>query len=191
MSEIVKNKGRLFLIVGNSGSGKDTLLTEVLARWPTSVKPIRIPQRYITRPPHDSEPYISVTAGEFADLKRENKFSFAWHIYGTDYGVPAVVLKWLNSGQHVMVNVSRQIIPQALRLIPDLKVIFVKIPLAITRQRLMLRHREAENGPSFQLRLKRAKENQTLKHADLIIDNNGPLDVSVEKLLSYLLSFCN
>ena len=50
--------GQLFLIVGNSGSGKDSLLQEVLQRWPASAKPIRIAQRYITRPAHKSEPFI-------------------------------------------------------------------------------------------------------------------------------------
>ncbi len=185
----MKDKGRLFLVVGNSGSGKDSLLTEVLARWPAGAKPIRIPRRYITRPAHDSEPYISVTAGEFGDLKRENKFCLTWHVYHTDYGVPTVVLNWLNCGQHVAVNVSRKIIPRARGLIPDLKVIFVMVPLEITLQRLRARRREAENDPSFQQRLQRATENQTLKGADFIIDNSGALNVSAKKLLNYLLSF--
>ncbi len=91
----MNHTGRLFLIAGNSGSGKDALLTEVLARWPASVKPIRIPQRYITRPAHDSEHSISVTAREFWDLKRKNKFWLTWHVYNTDYGIPTIVLDWL------------------------------------------------------------------------------------------------
>ena len=186
--EVMKDKGRLFLVVGNSGSGKDSLLTEVQARWPATAKPIRIPQRYITRPAHDSEPYISVTAAEFGDLKRSKKFCLTWRIYQTDYGVPSIVLNWLNSGQHVVVNVSREIIPRARNLIPDLKFIFVMVPLDITRHRLKSRCREAENDPSFQQRLKRAKENQTLIGADFIVDNSGSLNESAEKLLNYLLS---
>jgi ribose 1,5-bisphosphokinase PhnN len=54
----MQKNGQLFLIVGNSGSGKDTLLKEVLRQWPASAKPIRTPQRYITRPAHASEPFI-------------------------------------------------------------------------------------------------------------------------------------
>jgi phosphonate metabolism protein PhnN/1,5-bisphosphokinase (PRPP-forming) len=189
MSGIMKPTGQLFLIVGNSGSGKDSLLKEVLARWPLSVKPIRIPQRYITRPAHDSEKYISVTAGEFGDLKRKNKFWLTWRVYNTDYGVPTSVLDWLSRRQHVAVNVSREVIPRASRIIPDLKVIFVSVPLEITLQRMRSRCREAENEQSFQQRLHRAKENQNLKGADFIVDNSGSLDVSAKKLLSYLLSF--
>ena len=189
MSGNMNHTGRLLLIAGNSGSGKDSLLTEVLARWPISVKPIRIPQRYITRPAHDSEQYISVTAREFGDLKRKNKFWLTWHVYNTDYGVPTIVLDWLSRRQHVAVNVSREIIPRARKIIPGLKVIFVSVPLEITLQRLRSRRREAENEQSFQQRLHRAKENQALKGADFIVDNSGSLDVSANKLLSYLLSF--
>jgi len=145
---IIKPTGRLFLIVGNSGSGKDSLLTEILARWPASVKPIRIPQRYITRPAHDSEMYRSVTTGEFGDLKRKKKFWLTWHVYNTDYGVPTIVLDWLSRGQHVVVNVSREIIPRARRTIPDLKIIFVSVPLEITLQRMRSRRREAESEQS-------------------------------------------
>jgi ribose 1,5-bisphosphokinase PhnN len=88
-----------------------------------------------------------------------------------------------------VVNVSREIIPRARRIIPDLKVIFVSVPLEITLQRMRSRRREAENEPSFQQRLHRAKENQTLKSADFIVDNSGSLDVSAKKLLNYMLSF--
>ena len=190
MSGIIKPTGRLFLIVGNSGSGKDSLLTEVLARWPISVKPIRIPQRYITRPAHDSEMFRSVTTGEFVDLKRKKKFWLTWHVYNTDYGVPTIVLDWLSQRQHVVVNVSREIIPRARSTIPNLKLIFVSVPLEITLQRMRSRRREAESEQSFQQRLHRAKENQTLEDADFIVDNSGSIDESAKKLLSYLLSFC-
>jgi ribose 1,5-bisphosphokinase len=185
----MKDKGQLFLIVGNSGSGKDSLLREVLARWPMSAKPIRVPRRYITRSAHGSEQYVPVTTDEFEDLKLKNTFWLTWHVYGTDYGVPAIVLEWLNRGQHIAVNVSREIIPWARRRVPGLKVIFVSVPLEITLERIRSRRREAENDPSFQQRLRRAKENQTLDGADFIVDNSGPLDRSAEKLLEYLLSF--
>ena len=190
MSGNMNHTGRLFLIVGNSGSGKDALLTEVLARWPASVNPIRIPQRYITRPAHDYEHSISVTAREFGDFERKNKFWLTWHVYNTDYGIPTIVLEWLRRRQDVAINVSREIIPRARRIIPDLKVIFVSVPLEITLQRMRSRRREAENQQSFQRRLHRAEANQTLKNSDFIIDNSGSLDVSANKLLSYLLTFC-
>jgi phosphonate metabolism protein PhnN/1,5-bisphosphokinase (PRPP-forming) len=190
MFQIMGQTGRLLLIVGNSGSGKDALITEVLARWPRHLTPLRTPQRYITRPEHDSEMYRSVTPAEFKKLERGNTFWLTWRIYHTDYGVPAVLWDWLRRRQHVLVNVSRKIIPQARQLVPNLKVIFVSVPIDISTQRMRSRQREAENNPLFQQRLQRAKENQTLEQADFTIDNSGSLDESAEKLLNYLLSFC-
>lgn len=186
---IMKDKGQLFLIVGNAGSGKDSLLGEVLARWPLSARPIRVPRRYITRPAHESEQYVSVSADEFEDLKRKNTFWLTWHVYGTDYGVPDIVFEWLNRRQHVAVNISREIIPRAREMVPDLKVIFVSVPLEITLERMRSRRREAENEASFQQRLQRAKKNQTLEGADFIVDNSRSLDKSAEEMLKYLLSF--
>jgi ribose 1,5-bisphosphokinase len=189
LGEAVKKKGQLFLIVGNSGSGKDTLLKEVLRQWPGYARPIRIPQRYITRPAHDSEPFISVTSDEFRDLKQKGKICLTWHIYDTDYGVPVTVIDWLQKGDFVIVNVSRKIIPQARQLIPDLKVIFVSVPLEITLQRIKARSRESVDDPGFQQRLARARENQTLAGADFAVDNSVPLELAAEELLKYMLSF--
>jgi ribose 1,5-bisphosphokinase len=185
------NTGQLFLIVGNSGSGKDSLLKAVLNRWPASARPIRIPQRYISRPVHGSEPFVSVTSEDFEDLNRQGKFCLTWHIYDTDYGVPVTIFNWLNQGVSVIVNVSRDIIPQARQLIPDLKVIFVSVPLDITLQRIKSRNRESEDGPGFQQRLARAKENQTLADADFVVDNSVPIEEAAEELLKYMLSFTN
>ena len=181
--------GQLFLIVGNSGSGKDSLLKEVLRQWPASVKPIRIPQRYITRPAHASEPFISVTSEDFADLKQQGKFWLTWHVYDTDYGVPGTIINWLQQGDSVIVNVSRKIIPQARQLIPDLKVIFITVPLEVTLQRIKARSRESEDDPGFQQRLARAEKNQTLTEADFVVDNSVPLVTAAEELLNYMVSF--
>ena len=184
----MERHGQLFLIVGNSGSGKDSLLKEAFKRWPASAGPIRIPQRYITRPAHGSEPFIPVTPEDFAALNQQGKFCLTWHVYDTDYGVPLTILNWLDQGTTVIINVSRDIIPQARRLIPDLKIIFVSVPLDVTRQRIADRNRESEDGPGFQQRLARAKENQTLPGADFVVDNSVPLERAAEQLLHYMLS---
>ena len=182
--------GQLFLIVGNSGSGKDSLLEEVMTRWPASAKPLKIPRRYITRPAHESEPFVPVTPQDFAGLRRQGKFCLNWYVYDTHYGVPATAIKWLKEGDLVIVNVSRAIIPQARQLVPGLKVIFISVPLASTLQRITSRNRESLNDRGFKQRLARAKANQTLTDADFVVDNSGSLKAAVDELLGYLLSFC-
>ena len=182
-------KGALFLLIGNSGSGKDSILNEVLSSWPQNSIPIKVPQRYITRPSHKTEPFISVTPEEFKKMKNNNKFSLTWHIYDLDYGVPKIVENWLSDGIMVVINVSRTIIPQARLKFPDLKVIFVKVPFEITLARIKSRGREAENDEMFKVRVKRAEQNQNFPDADIIIDNSGDLQIAVNNFRKYLLSF--
>ena len=187
----MKKNGQLFLIVGNSGSGKDSLLEEVLKRWPASARPLRIPRRYITRPAHKSEPFIAVTVKDFETLKQAGKFCLSWHVYDTYYGVPATIINYLQQGNAVIVNVSRAIIPKARQMMPGLKVIFVSVPLEATLQRIQSRNRESLNDPGFKQRLARAQENQKLADADFMVDNSGSLEVAAEELLNYMLSFAN
>ena len=144
------------------------------------------PSSVITRLTEGS--LVLSSSEEFEDLKQRNFFCLIWHVYGTYYGIPGNILGWLKQGQHVIVNVSREIIPQARKIIPDLKVIFVKVPLESTLQRMRSRSREPENDPLFQQRLQRAKKNQTLKGADFVVDNSGPLETAAESLLEYLIS---
>jgi ribose 1,5-bisphosphokinase PhnN len=95
----------------------------------------------------------------------------------------------MERGQHVIVNVSRNIIRRARENIPDLKIIFVKVPFEITSQRLISRCREPESDPAFRQRLQRAKECPILKDADFVVDNSGSLETAAITLLNYLLSF--
>ena len=182
-------KGQLFLLIGNSGSGKDSILNDVLSTWPKNQTPIKVPQRFITRPSHMTEPFFSVSPEEFQKMKTNNEFSLTWHIYDLDYGVPKLVEDWLSDGMIVVINVSRTIIPEARRIFPDLKVIFVKVPFEITLARVKSRGREAEDDEVFKERVNRAKLNQNFPDADIIIDNSGDLQIAVKSFSEYLLSF--
>jgi len=182
-------KGGIFLLVGNSGSGKDSILNGVLSSWPKNITQIKVPQRYITRPSHETEPFHSVTTEKFKKMKNNHEFSLTWHIYDLDYGVPKIVENWLSDGYIVIINVSRNIIPDARQKFPDLKVIFVEVPYEITLGRVKSRGREAEDDEVFKERVKRAKENQTFPDADIIIDNSGDLQIAVNNFRKFLLSF--
>ena len=183
------SKGQLLFLVGNSGSGKDSLLKEALGGWPADVAPIKIPRRYITRPPHETEPFHPVTPEEFKKLDEEGKFCLTWHVYGLDYGVPAEIIEWLNNGDIVVVNVSRAIIEDAIKKFPDLKVMFVKVPFEVTMARMKSRGRESEEDPVVKQRVERARNNQDLPIASFVVENVGPLEEGGGKLRDYLLSF--
>ncbi|TFG14411.1 MAG: phosphonate metabolism protein/1,5-bisphosphokinase (PRPP-forming) PhnN [Promethearchaeota archaeon] len=178
--------GILFLVVGNSGSGKDTLIREILERYPSDRKQILSPKRYITRPPSETEQNISITPEDFQKLAQNGKFAFEWHIYGLSYGVPAIIDDWLYSGHPVITNVSRKIVPEARERYKNLRVIFVKVPFEVSIQRLTDRKRESKS--QLKQRIERARTHQTYADADIIINNSGLLENTVEKLLNYILT---
>jgi ribose 1,5-bisphosphokinase len=183
-----KKQGTLFLLVGNSAAGKDTIINEILKIWPAPKIPLRVATRYITRPPHKSEPYVSLRRDVFHQMKIEGHFFLTWQVYGLDYGIGKEFFQWIVEGINVVANVSRTIIPLARKKILSVKVIFISVPYEITKSRLIKRRRELENSRETKMRLFRAKENQKIFNADFVIENSGPLEQSVSKLIEYMLS---
>jgi len=178
--------GVLFLIVGNSGSGKDTLIRAIVERYPSDHKQILTPKRYITRAPSETEENISITEEDFQKLAKKGKFAFEWHIYGLSYGVPLIIDDWLSSGHPVIINVSRKIVEEAREKYKNLKVIFVNVPFEVSVKRLKERKRESES--QLKQRIERARTHQKYDEADFVVDNSGLLENAIEIILDYILS---
>ena len=99
---------RLFLVVGPSGAGKDTLLAGAMAADPR----LHWARRVITRPESaGGEPFEGATEAEFAERLAQGEFALHWDAHGLRYGVPFAELP---QGRDVIVNGSRAAIPQAL-----------------------------------------------------------------------------
>ena len=183
---MIKNfPGILVLVVGNSGSGKDSIISEVVKRFPSNLKEIHLTQRYITRTSSKTEDNIAITPKIFKEMSLQKKFALEWHIYDLDYGVPIDIDDWLKKGHPVIVNVSRTIVKKARSIYRNILVVFIKVPFEITFQRI--KERARESGKQLQERIQRAKDNQTFPDADFIVDNSGELEIAIDQFLSYLI----
>jgi len=183
---MIKNfTGVIVLVVGNSGSGKDSIISEVVKRFPSNLKEIHLTQRYITRPSSKTEDNIAITPKIFKEMSLQKKFALEWHIYDLDYGVPIDIDDWLKKGHPVIVNVSRTIVKKARSIYRNILVVFIKVPFEITFQRI--KERARESGKQLQERIQRAKDNQTFPDADFIVDNSGELEIAIDQFLSYLI----
>ena len=184
---MIKNfPGKLVLVVGNSGSGKDSIISGVVKRFPSILKKIHLTQRYITRPASETEDNIAITPEIFKEMSHQKRFALEWHIYDLDYGVPIEIHDWLKKGHPVIVNVSRTIVKKARGIYRNIVVVFIKVPFEITLQRI--KERARESGKLLQKRIQRAKENQTFPEADFIVDNSGELESAIDQFLGYLIS---
>jgi len=178
--------GLLILVVGNSGSGKDSIMKGVKERFPSELKSLHLTQRFITRPSSDTEDNIAVTPEDFKKMSLQGGFALEWHIYGLDYGVPIEIDDWMKKAHPVLVNVSRSIVKKARDIYQNILVVFIEVPFEITLKRI--KERARESGRRLEERIQRAKKNQSFPDADYIVDNSGDLDDAINNFLNYLLS---
>jgi phosphonate metabolism protein PhnN/1,5-bisphosphokinase (PRPP-forming) len=101
-------QGRLILVVGPSGAGKDTLLNFARAELAQHAD-IVFARRVITRPADVTEDHEPVSEAEFAT----QDFALSWQAHGLSYGIRKDIEADLAAGRQVVANVSRGIIPQA------------------------------------------------------------------------------
>ena len=175
--------GTLFLIVGNSGSGKDSIISGVIKKYPDNLKKVYQSKRYITRPMSEFEDNYFITPEKFKEMEKQGKFALKWHSYGLDYGVPIEIDKWLKMGHPVIVNVSREVIANARLVYRNVKAVFIDAPSEITLKRIKMRGREC--GENLKERAKRAMMHQKLQGVDFVVDNSGELDDAIDQFLNY------
>ena len=167
--------GRLVLLVGPSGAGKDTILAYArthLANYPQCV----FARRIITRPAGPDEDYESVSVATF----KQRRFALSWSAHGLCYGISMDIEADLAVGKTVIANVSRTIIPQA-RETYNCLVIEITAPIAILAQRLAQRGRETEDDIA-----KRLAGANTPAMADVTIINDGLPEAAGAMLLAHL-----
>ncbi|TFF97553.1 MAG: hypothetical protein EU547_04035 [Promethearchaeota archaeon] len=186
MSNETKNyPGILILFVGNSGSGKDSIISGVTKKYPPNLKQPLVVKRFITRPSSGYEDNYSITEETFKKMNKQGKFALTWYIYNLFYGIPIEIDNWLKKGNPVIVNVSRTVIHEAQKKYKNCKVIFVKVPFEITRKRI--RERGREDGKILKKRIERARTHQSFPHADYVVDNSDNLKDAISQALEYII----
>ena len=170
--------GRLFMVVGASGAGKDTLLAGAVKADPT----LYWARRVITRPEvSGGEPFEGVDRASFDARRAAGEFALDWQAHGLSYGVPKAELAPLNAGRKVLVNGSRAALEAALRRYPDLTVIRISAPSAVLAERLMARGRESR--ADIEARLNRANYDLPKAAADFDIINDASPETGIVRLL--------
>ncbi len=174
--------GRLVLVVGPSGAGKDTLLNLTRAAC-TGDTGIVFPRRVVTREASSSEDndYLSVDAFQHALARGE--FSLHWEAHGHCYGVPRALDDDIRVGRTVVVNVSRTIIDVARRAYAETVVVLVTAPPAILAERLAMRGRDSDGR--IEARLGRAV---AYAAPDVTIVNVGDAEAHARRLVNAIRS---
>ena len=169
-------RGTLFLVVGPSGAGKDSLIAAARAKLPER---FAFPRRVITRPAEASENHEACTDDEFTNREARGEFALSWRAHGMRYGVPAFEAA-LGAGRHVVLNVSRDVVEAARTRFDPVRVIEVTAPADVLAARLKARGREGV--AAIAERLTRAR----IVAADATVINDGALEAAVAAFVGVL-----
>lgn len=181
-------EGALFYVIGPSGSGKDSLLRygrERLAGDPGVV----FAHRYITRPVElHGENHVALSETEFDARLKAGLFAMHWNSHGLRYGIGREINFWLAKGCNVVMNGSREYLPEARDLYANLIAVLVTVSPEVLAARLRARGRETEDQISQ--RIARAKHFMRPEGHAEILRNDAELHVAGERFVQ-LLSVAN
>jgi guanylate kinase len=180
----VREKGAgLFLIISApSGTGKTTLVKEVMQRLPG----LRFSVSYTTRLPRpdekDGEDYHFVSHSTFQKMIEKNEFLEWAEVLGNRYGTPRTDLKKLESeGTDLVLDIDTQGAKKVMKEISRPVLIYVLPPsLKVLRERLINRGMDSLEMIKFRLsNARRDMEEASGYHYVLV---NDKIEDAVEKL---------
>jgi ribose 1,5-bisphosphokinase len=169
--------GRLILVVGPSGAGKDTLLG--LAKAACADDPnIVFPRRVITRQASASEDNEEVSASAFEAALARHEYAMHWQAHGHCYALSRAIDDELRTGHAVVANVSRTVIAAMRRAYADVVVVSITAPPNVLAERLAMRGRSSDGRIEHRL-------GRTVDEAapDLTIVNTGSAEYHARQLV--------
>jgi ribose 1,5-bisphosphokinase len=177
--------GRLILIVGPSGAGKDTLIT--LARNACRDDPdVVFPRRVVTRATSAHEDHDTLSPEYFEEAARMGAFALHWSAHGLRYGIPIAIDADIGRDRTIVCNVSRTIVEQARSRYAAVIPVLITAPDDVLAARLAARGRETGSGVDGRIRRTAAIDPRF--QADFAISNVGDPQVAAAELLSIILA---
>jgi ribose 1,5-bisphosphokinase len=174
--------GGFVFVVGPSGAGKDTLLALARAQLSGDAR-FLFPRRLVTRSSSVWEDHDTMTDDEFEAGQAEGRFALSWKAHGHGYALPGSCLQAAEAGSLVVCNISRTLVEDARRRLPNVAVVEVTAPPDILAGRLERRNRT--DDASLEARLARSKEVGAIQ-ADLIVVNDKSPEEGAERLIAFL-----
>jgi ribose 1,5-bisphosphokinase len=174
--------GRLVLVVGPSGAGKDTVLTAAKAAC-AGDPDIVFPRRVVTRPVNREEDHDSLDDWAFDTALQSGAFAFWWEAHGLKYAIPLSAEAHVRAGRTVVCNVSRGIVEELRGRYASVLCVSITAPDEVLAGRLAQRGRGSDG--SLQARLERNSLYPGFL-ADALIDNSGEIEDAVAALTALL-----
>ncbi|MBR0819035.1 phosphonate metabolism protein/1,5-bisphosphokinase (PRPP-forming) PhnN [Bradyrhizobium liaoningense] len=171
--------GRLVLVVGPSGAGKDTLLRLAQAAC-IDDQDVVFPRRVVTRESSDAEDNMAMSQDEFRRAREHGDFAVHWEAHGHSYALPLEINDDIRAGRAVVANVSRTVIGALRQAYANVVVVAITAPPDVLAQRLAARARHSDGNIAD--RLARSVDDASA-NADVTILNAGSADYHSRQLV--------
>lgn len=137
--------GKLVLVIGPSGAGKDTLLD--LARAACADDPsIVFARRVVTREASGAEDNEEMSPDAFRDARARGAFAIDWEAHGHAYGLPRSIEDDIRAGRTVIANVSRTVVAALRHAYANVVVVLITAPTDVLAERLAMRQRGSDGN---------------------------------------------
>jgi ribose 1,5-bisphosphokinase len=171
--------GRLVLVVGPSGAGKDTLLGLARAACADDGNVV-FSRRLVTREASAFEDNEPITRDTFARGIAEDAYAIHWEAHGHCYALPRAIDDDIRAGRIVIANVSRTVIGAARQAYADVVVVSITAPPQVLAERLAMRARGSDGR--LEQRLGRTVEDAAAA-PDVAIMNVSSADYHARQLV--------
>jgi ribose 1,5-bisphosphokinase len=178
--------GRLVLVVGPSGAGKDTLLRLAQAAC-INDQNVVFPRRVVTRESSADEDNMAMSHDDFHRAREHGDFAVHWEAHGHSYALPLEINDDIRAGRAVVANVSRTVIGALRQAYANVVVVAITAPPDVLAQRLAARARHSDGNIAD--RLARSVDDASA-HADVTILNAGSADYHGRHLLRVIRNEC-
>ncbi len=178
--------GRMIVVVGPSGAGKDTLMSYAANRLHDRTD-VTFVRRVITRDGSaGGEDHDAVSKADFQRMAKSGCFAVCWEAHGLHYGIPSDTLQQLVQGRVVVANGSRTALPHFRSAFPGMLVINVTARPEVLAARLEARGRESRE--EILRRLQRSTPALLDEYDVVAIDNSGTVEEAGAAMVEALAS---
>jgi ribose 1,5-bisphosphokinase len=181
--ELRVGPGRLILVVGPSGAGKDTLIAGAREHC-AGDDSVVFPRRVITRASTAAEEHDCVSFDMFKHAAAAGGFALWWEAHGHGYGIPAAIDADIRARRTVVCNVSRTIAAPARQRYRAVAVVHVTAPAEVLASRLRARERSSDGD--LMARLTRTAAAERGLDVDVVIENVGAPEIGIRRLVDVI-----
>ncbi len=189
-----KQPGTLVILSGPSGTGKSTVVKQLLEECPL---PLSLSVSATTRPPRGNEregvDYHYLSAEEFTRRRNENDFLECFEVFGRGYWYGTLrseVTERLAEGNWVVLEIDVHGAGQILDQFPDVVTIFLSPgSMEVLEQRLRNRGTESEDAIQQRLATAAVEFAAMERYQHVVVNNDNDVPQSVQKICDILTEF--